>query len=84
MGLIGSRYFGEKINPDSIVAGINIEMIGKKSPFGEKTAWLTGFDRSDFGKIVQKNLEGSEYKLYPDPFIGYRLFYRSDNAVIQG
>jgi len=82
MGLIGSRYFGEKINPDSIIAGINIEMIGKESPFGEKTAWLTGFDRSNFGKIVQKNLEGSEYKLYPDPFIGYRLFYRSDNAAL--
>ena len=55
-------------------------MIGKESPFGEKTAWLTGFDRSNFGKIVQKNLEGSNTN-YIRSFIGYRLFYRSDNAA---
>jgi len=27
MGLVGSRYFGKHINPNDIVAGINIEMI---------------------------------------------------------
>ena len=58
MGLLGSRYFGKQVNPEEIIAGINIEMIGKESPFGPKTAWITGFDRSSFGKIIQKNLSG--------------------------
>lgn len=80
MGLVGSNYFGKTISPESIVAGINIEMIGKESPFGPNTAWLTGFQRSNFGKIIQKNLSSSEFKIYPDPFISYRLFFRSDNA----
>ena len=31
-------------------------------------------------KIIQKNLSSSEFKIYPDPFISYRLFFRSDNA----
>jgi len=81
-GLIGSTYFGQTIDPAKVVAGINIEMIGKPSTFGPNTAWLTGFDRSDFGTIIQKNLIGTEYKLYPDPYPDFRLFFRSDNASL--
>ena len=61
MGLLGSNYFGKNIDPQKISAGINIEMIGKESPFGPKSAWLTGFNRSDFGKIIQKNLNSENY-----------------------
>ena len=82
MGLIGSNYFGKTISAESIIAGVNIEMIGKESPFGPKTAWLTGFDRSTFGEIIQKNLSSSEYRLYPDPYKDFRLFFRSDNASL--
>jgi len=79
-GMLGSTYFGTQIDASKYIAGINIEMIGKESKFGPKTAWLTGFDRSDFGKIIQKNLKDTAYKLYPDPYTGYNLFFRSDNA----
>lgn len=82
MGLVGSTYFGKQIDPDKFVAGINIEMIGKESKFGPKTAWLTGFERSDFGKIIQKNLKNSGYTLHPDPYSKFNLFYRSDNAAM--
>ena len=82
MGLVGSNHFGKTISAETIIAGVNIEMIGKESPFGPKTAWLTGFNRSDFGKIIQKNLSFSEYKLYHDPYKNYRLFFRSDNASL--
>lgn len=82
MGLVGSRHFGKDIDASKYVAGINLEMIGKTPSFGPNTAWLTGFDRSDFGTIVQKNLEGSGYKLYPDPYTQFRLFFRSDNASL--
>lgn len=82
MGLIGSTHFGKGIDASKFVAGINLEMIGKTPSFGPNTAWLTGFERSDFGKIIQKNLEGSGYQLFPDPYKNFNLFFRSDNASL--
>jgi len=82
MGLLGSRHFGKDVDASKFVAGINIEMIGKNSEFGSKTAWLTGFDRSNFGKIIQKNLKGTGYVLHPDPYDKQNLFFRSDNASL--
>ena len=82
MGLIGSTQFGKGIDASKYVAGINLEMIGKIPSFGPNTAWLTGFERSDFSKIVQKNLKGSGYQLHPDPYKKYNLFFRSDNASL--
>ena len=82
MGLIGSTYFGKEIDAVKFVAGINLEMIGKTPSFGPNTAWLTGFERSDFGKIIQKNLKGSGYQLFPDPYKNFNLFFRSDNASL--
>lgn len=82
MWLIGSKYLGKGIDATKVIARINLEMIGKESASGSKTAWLTGFDRSDFGKMIQKSLEGSGYKLFPDPYARFGLFYRSDNASL--
>ena len=82
MGLVGSTHFGKGIDANKFVAGINLEMIGKTPSFGPNTAWLTGFERSDFGKIVQKNLEGTGYQLFPDPYTNFNLFFRSDNASL--
>jgi hypothetical protein len=82
MGLIGSTYFGKGIDASKFVAGINLEMIGKVPSFGPNTAWLTGFERSDFGKIIQKNLVGTGYQLFPDPYTNFNLFFRSDNASL--
>jgi hypothetical protein len=82
MGLIGSTHFGKGIDANKFVAGINLEMIGKTPSFGPNTAWLTGFERSDFGTIVQRNLKGSGYQLFPDPYKKFNLFFRSDNASL--
>ncbi|MDN3619899.1 M28 family peptidase [Polaribacter undariae] len=82
MGLIGSTHFGKGIDANKFVAGINLEMIGKVPSFGPNTAWLTGFERSDFGKIIQKNLVNSGYQLFPDPYKKFNLFFRSDNASL--
>ena len=59
-----------------------LELIGKEPKTGPKTAWLSGFERSDFGKIIQKNLEGTGYRLFPDPYPKFNLFFRSDNASL--
>lgn len=82
MGMFGSKYFSQKLNPDDVVAMFNIEMIGKDSKFGKNTAWITGYERSDFGKILQKNLAGTEFTFHPDPYVKENLFYRSDNATL--
>jgi len=82
IGGFGARYFSQQLNPDDVVAMFNIEMIGKESKFGKNTAFITGYDKSDFGKILQKNLEGTEFTFHPDPYIKENLFYRSDNATL--
>jgi Zn-dependent M28 family amino/carboxypeptidase len=64
------------------MAMFNIEMIGKVSKFGTNTAWITGYERSDFGEILQKNLQGTPFQFKPDPYPEQNLFYRSDNATL--
>ena len=34
------------------------------------------------GEILQKNLQGSSFTFYPDPYTKENLFYRSDNATL--
>lgn len=82
MGGFGSRYFSRKLSPEAVVAMFNIEMIGKVSKFGNNSAFITGYEKSDFGEILQRNLEGTEFKFYPDPYPQENLFYRSDNATL--
>jgi Zn-dependent M28 family amino/carboxypeptidase len=82
IGGFGARYFSKMVDPAKIVAMFNIEMIGKASKFGENSAFITGFDRSDFGAILQKNLEGTAFKFHPDPYPEQQLFFRSDNATL--
>lgn len=82
IGGFGARYFSSKLNPDDVVAMFNIEMIGKESKFGKNAAFITGYERSDFGEILQKNLEGTDFKFHPDPYPDQNLFYRSDNATL--
>lgn len=81
-GGYGSRYFSEHQDPDKVVAMFNIEMIGKESKFGKNSAFITGFERSDFGPILQRNLKGSSFSFHPDPYPEQGLFYRSDNATL--
>lgn len=82
IGGFGSHYFSRQLDADSVVAMFNIEMIGKESKFGVNTAFITGFERSDFGTILQNNLKGSVFSFHPDPYPEQNLFYRSDNATL--
>jgi len=82
VGGYGSQYFSRQYNPDKVVAMFNIEMIGTESKWGTNSAFITGYEKSDMGKILEKNLEGSKFKFYPDPYIKQNLFYRSDNATL--
>jgi Zn-dependent M28 family amino/carboxypeptidase len=81
-GGYGSRFFSEQFEPDRVIAMFNIEMIGTESKWGENAAYITGYEKTDMGKIMQKNLEGSGFTFHPDPYPGQQLFYRSDNATL--
>ncbi len=82
IGGFGARYFSQQLDPKELAAMFNIEMIGKEAKFGPKTAFITGYDKSDFGKLLQANLVGTEFKFEPDPYPAQNLFYRSDNATL--
>lgn len=80
VGGFGSKFFSENIDSNKVVAMFNIEMIGTESKWGKNSAYITGFEKSDFGAILQKNLKGSNFNFNPDPYPSQQLFYRSDNA----
>jgi len=82
MGGYGSQYFSSQFDPDKVVGMFNIEMIGTQSKWGKNSAYITGFEKTDMGTILQKNLEGTAFTFYPDPYPLQQLFYRSDNATL--
>ncbi len=84
IGGYGSKYFSKQLNPDKVVAMFNIEMIGTESKWGTNSAYITGYEKSDMGKILQANLADSKFHFEPDPYPKQNLFYRSDNATLAG
>ena len=78
----GSQYFSKQLNPDQVMAMFNLEMIGTESKWGKNSAYITGFEKSSMGEILKKNLVGSPFTFYPDPYLDQNLFYRSDNATL--
>lgn len=82
LGGYGSKYFSKQLDPEQVVAMFNLEMIGTESKWGKNSAYITGYDKSNMGEILQKNLEGSVFKFHPDPYPEQQLFYRSDNATL--
>lgn len=82
IGGYGSQYFSQQYNPAQVVAMFNIEMIGTDSKWGNNSAYITGYEKTDMGKILEKNLQGSKFEFHPDPYTPQNLFYRSDNATL--
>ena len=83
-GLIGSQQLAEDFEADSIVAMINIEMIGR-AEFRYSHPFISGYERSDLGSILNrnyrvfggKNADKTFFKA--DPYPREFLFRRSDN-----
>ncbi len=82
VGGYGAQYFSQQFNPNQVVAMFNIEMIGTESKWGKNSAYITGFEKTDMGALLQKNLGGTGFNFYPDPYPDQNLFYRSDNATL--
>ncbi len=82
VGGFGSRYFSRQLSPDKIAAMLNIEMIGTDSKWGKNSAYITGYEKTDMGRILQQNLAGTDFNFHPDPYPEQQLFFRSDNATL--
>jgi hypothetical protein len=82
VGGFGSQYFSKQLSPEKVIAMFNIEMIGTDSKWGKNSAYITGYEKTSMGDILQKNLKGSGFTFYPDPYPDQQLFYRSDNATL--
>ena len=82
IGGFGSQYFSKQFDPKEVIAMFNIEMIGTESKWGKNSAYITGYEKTDMGKILQQNLKGTAFTFYPDPYPQQDLFYRSDNATL--
>lgn len=82
IGGYGSQYFSLQYDPEQVKAMFNIEMIGTDSKWGKNSAYITGYEKTDMGKILEKNLAGTNFTFHPDPYPDQNLFYRSDNATL--
>ena len=84
LGLLGSKYLADDCEPDSIIAMINIEMIGRGQSHNPRP-FVTGYEKSNLVDILNRNYRSlagqiSEKEFfridrYPNEF----LFTRSDN-----
>ncbi|HQX73795.1 MAG TPA: M20/M25/M40 family metallo-hydrolase [Chitinophagaceae bacterium] len=82
VGGFGSQYFSRQIDADKVMAMFNIEMIGTESKWGKNSAYITGYEKTNMGEILAKDLKGTAFAFYPDPYPQQQLFYRSDNATL--
>jgi Zn-dependent M28 family amino/carboxypeptidase len=82
IGGFGSQYFSRQLDAEKTMAMFNIEMIGTESKWGKNSAYITGYEKTDMGAIMGKDLEGTGFTFYPDPYPTQQLFYRSDNATL--
>jgi len=78
LGLLGSKDFVNYTDPASIIAGINIEMIGVPQ-YGKNNIYITGFDHSSLPGILEKQLASTPVKVKTGPSEEKELFKRSDN-----
>ncbi|MBS1598260.1 MAG: M28 family peptidase [Bacteroidetes bacterium] len=82
VGGYGSQFFTKNIDPAKVMAMFNIEMIGTESKWGTNSVYMSGYEKTDMGKILEKNLARTQFKIHPDPYPEMQLFYRSDNATL--
>ncbi len=77
------KYFANAKNYFQEISMIKVKPLEvTESKWGTNSAYITGYEKSDFGKILQKNLEGTGFHFEPDPYPKENLFYRSDNATL--
>lgn len=80
-GLLGSRQFAaEPTWPlEKIVANVNIEMIGRPEPGANEKIWMTGWQASDLGKLMNDESGKIGIEIFEHPRFSAMLYRASDN-----
>ena len=81
-GLLGSfHYVKNPIWPlEKTVANVNIEMIGRPEPGANEKVWMTGWERSDLGKLMNDGSQKMGVLTFAHPQLSGDMLYRaSDN-----
>jgi len=80
-GLLGSKQFVE--TPawplDKIRANVNIEMIGRPEPGARNKIWMTGWQESDLGVVMNKASLPFGVEIFEHPKFSAMLYRQSDN-----
>lgn len=80
-GMLGSKQLVED-SPwplDKLVAGINIEMIGRPEDGARNKIWMTGWNESDLGPLVAAGARRVGVENFEHPTLSQRLYGSSDN-----
>lgn len=75
IGLVGSTHLSSLLNADSIVAQVNLEMLGKRRE--RFSCIVTG--QGALPSFFMKHAKKAGISIKPDPYTQERLFTRSDN-----
>ncbi len=80
-GLLGSKQFTE--TPawplDKIRANVNIEMIGRPEPGARNKIWMTGWQESDLGALMNNASFPFGVEIFNHPKLSSALYRQSDN-----
>jgi len=80
-GVLGTRWYVQHpvVPLSSVVAEMEVEVAGRPDSLigGSGKAWMTGFDKSTMGEM----LNSAGIQIFADPYPQYRFFERSDNIV---
>ncbi len=80
-GLLGSKELVEA-SPwplDKLVAGINIEMIGRPEEGARNKVWMTGWTETNLGSLVAAGSRRVGVETFEHPSLSARLYGASDN-----
>ena len=84
LGLLGSQFLAEELATDSIIAMINIEMIGR-AEFKYSRPFISGYEKSNLITILNRNyrslggIKPEKEFFKTDTYIDEHLFRRSDH-----
>ena len=80
-GLLGSKQFTETPSwpLDKILANVNIEMIGRPEPGARNKIWMTGWQESDLGVLMNKASLPFGVEIFNHPKHSAMLYRSSDN-----
>lgn len=80
-GLLGSRYYvNHPTWPlEKTVANVNIEMIGRPEDGAAEKCWVTGWDKSDLGELINQSSQAVGVLVFEHPKFSAMLYRQSDN-----